>query len=124
MSTYTYDLATDIGAVRLMIGDTDIDPTTDAVFSDEEIQAFLTAEGSVLAASAAALEATAASRARLAKMLKSLNFAKDSRGVARELLDTAKALRAREAPAYGGAEKAYSDLSARDIILRQALRDG
>ena len=124
MSTYTYDLATEIGQVRLVVGDTDIVPTTDAIFSDEEIQYFLTAEGSVLAASAAALEATASSQARLAKLLKSLNFTKDTRGVAAELLATAKALRGREAPAYGGAEQAFGDMSATDIIERQALRDG
>ncbi|HUT58993.1 MAG TPA: hypothetical protein VNA25_14185 [Phycisphaerae bacterium] len=124
MATYTYDLATEIGQVRLAIGDTDIDPTTGAIFSDEELQYFLTAEGSVMAASAAALEATAASAARSAKMLKSLNFATDNRGGSASILAAAAALRARAAPAYGGAEKAYSDMSARDIIMRQALRDG
>ena len=35
MPTYTNDLATEVGAVRLNIGDTDIAPTTDAQFSDE-----------------------------------------------------------------------------------------
>ena len=124
MSTYTYDVATEIGQVRLNIGDTDIDPTSDAIFSDEEVQYFLTAEGSVDGASAKALESIAASTARLAKRLASLNYSKDTRGVSKELLDAAKAFRAAAAPAYGGAEKAYSDLSARDIILRQALREG
>ena len=58
---HTYDLATDIGKVRLLIGDTDIVPTTDAQFSDEEITAFLTLSGgSVLLAASYALEAWAA----------------------------------------------------------------
>ncbi len=58
---HTYDLATDIGKVRLLIGDTDITPTTDAQFSDEEIQVFLTLGGSVLMGAAKALEAWAGS---------------------------------------------------------------
>lgn len=54
---HTYDLTTDIGKVRLLIGDTDITPTTDAQFSDEEIQAFLDLGGSILMAASKALEA-------------------------------------------------------------------
>ena len=59
--TWTYDLTNDIGKVRLLISDTDIAPVTDAHFSDEEIQVFLTMEGdSVNLAAADALEAWAA----------------------------------------------------------------
>lgn len=62
---HTYNLATDIGKVRLNIGDTDITPTTDAQFSDEELQVFLDASGgSVPIASAMALEAWATTLAR------------------------------------------------------------
>ncbi len=39
---HTYVLTTDIGKVRLLIGDTDITPTTDAQFNDEELTYFLT----------------------------------------------------------------------------------
>ena len=39
---YTYDITTLIGQLRLMIGDNDIVPTTDAQFTDEELQYFLT----------------------------------------------------------------------------------
>ena len=60
---HTYDTTTDIGKVRLLIGDTDIVPTTDAQFSDEEIQVFLDLAGSVLGAAAKALEAWAATLA-------------------------------------------------------------
>jgi len=57
---HTYDLTTDIGKVRLYIGDRDITPTTDAQFSDEEIQVFLDKAGSsILLASSFALEAWA-----------------------------------------------------------------
>jgi len=58
MSTWTYDVTNNIGKVRLLIGDTDIVPTTDAQFSDEEITAFLTmASNSLLLAASYALEA-------------------------------------------------------------------
>ena len=58
---YTYDITDDIGKVRLLIGDTDITPTSDAQFNDEEIQAFLTlADDSLLMAASYALESWAA----------------------------------------------------------------
>ncbi len=56
---HTYDLTTDIGKVRLLIGDRDITPITDAQFSDEEIQAFLDLGGSILMAASKACEAWA-----------------------------------------------------------------
>ena len=57
---HTYDLATEIGQVRLLIGDRDIVPITDAQFSDEELQVFLDIGGSLLRGAAKALEAWAA----------------------------------------------------------------
>ncbi len=39
---HTYDVTTAIGKIRLLIGDTDIVPITDAQFSDEELQALYT----------------------------------------------------------------------------------
>ncbi len=56
---YTYDITTEIGQVRRLINDTDITPTTDAQFNDEEIQFFITLGGSVLMGAAKALEAWA-----------------------------------------------------------------
>jgi len=61
MSTWTYDPTNDIGKVRLLIGDTDITPTSDAHFTDEEIQAMLTLYGDVLLAASYLLESWAAS---------------------------------------------------------------
>jgi len=61
----TYDLATDIGKVRLLIDDTDI---ADAHFTDEEITAFLTmASDSVNLAAAIALESWASSLSETAE---------------------------------------------------------
>ena len=57
---YTYDVDNNIGKVRLLIGDTDIIPTTDAQFNDEEITAFLNlASNSLLLAASYALESWA-----------------------------------------------------------------
>ena len=42
MPLATYDLTTNVGKVRLIIGDTDVDPDADAVFLDAEITYFLT----------------------------------------------------------------------------------
>ena len=58
--TVTYDLSTVVGKIRLIIGDNDIVPVGDAVFSDEELTYFYTAEGSVNLGAAAALVAWAA----------------------------------------------------------------
>jgi len=58
--THTYLLSNQIGKIRLLIGDTDIVPITDAQFSDEEIQVFLDmALQSLLAAASYALESWA-----------------------------------------------------------------
>lgn len=59
MSTWTYDITTTVGQIRLIIGDTDIDPTSDAVFTDEELAYFYTTAGSVNLAAAMALKAWA-----------------------------------------------------------------
>lgn len=61
---FTNDLATDIGQVRLEIGDRDATPGNGVQpdgtnFSDEEIQVWLTREGTVGRAAAAACEALA-----------------------------------------------------------------
>ncbi len=63
MATWTYetDPFDDISKVRLLIGDRDIVPTTDAQFSDEEVQVFIALGGSILMGAAKALEAWAAS---------------------------------------------------------------
>jgi len=60
MSTYTYDITNTVGKIRLIIGDTDVSPSTDAVFTDEELTYFYTTEGSINLAAAMALEAWAA----------------------------------------------------------------
>ena len=58
--SFTYDLTTDIGKIRLTISDKN---AADYYFEDAELQSFLDTEGSVNLASAAALESWAAAYA-------------------------------------------------------------
>ena len=60
MSTYSYTLADNVGKIRLIIGDTDVSPASDAVFTDEELTYFFTTMGSINLAAAMALKAWAA----------------------------------------------------------------
>ncbi len=80
---HTYDVTNNIGKVRLLIGDTDITPTTDAQFNDEEIQAFLDlASSSLLMAASYALEAWASAVSGNMKTEKigDYSYGKDSSG--------------------------------------------
>ena len=104
---FTYDTATDIGKLRLEIGDTTYsegvkpDGTN---FSDAELQVWLTREGDVNRATAAACEALARMWARVADI--SIGPRKESLGtVSKRWAEEAKHLREQ----YGGAgEECYS----------------
>ncbi len=124
MATYAYDLATDVGKVRLKIGDTDISPTTDAIFSDEEIEYFLNEGGNIVLASALALETIAASSTRIAKLIKSLNYTEDTRAAAQGLLHVAARMREIEqmAPAGGYAEQAVTPEASGQIVANYWAR--
>ena len=58
--TATYLIANNVGKIRLIIGDTDVSPASDAVFTDEELTYFYTTMGSINLAAAMALKAWAA----------------------------------------------------------------
>ena len=117
-TTFTYDLATEIGQVRLLIFDNDIVPESDAVFCDEEIQVFLNLESNVRTAAAAALETMAADAARTAKSLKTMTWAEDTRNVPQAILATAKRYRDEDAsaPAAGFAQNAWGADTAFGIL--------
>jgi len=63
----TYDPSTDVGRLRLLTADTDLES---AAFDDEELSAFLALAGDLHGAAAMALEAIAADRARLARRVR------------------------------------------------------
>lgn len=91
----TYNPATDAGRVRLLIPDTN---TTTAVYSDDEIAAFLALnDGDIYAAAADAVETIASSEAMVGKMIVINGMSSNGAYVANALLSRAKQLRARSA---------------------------
>lgn len=127
--TYNDDAAaTPAGRVRLLIFDTD---SSRAIFSDAEIAAFLSMEGSVVERGAArALETIARQQALLLKVMRRLDLETDGAKLAAELRASAKLLRdqADEAEASEGdlfdvAEFVDNHFSARERIWKQMLRN-
>lgn len=96
--TATYDLSTDIGKIRLYCLDRDI---ADPVFTDEELQAFLTQEGDVKLAAAAALDFIAGDMAMVLRITTDSAIGYSVNGVA-----------------------AAAELRARSAALRKEVEDG
>lgn len=111
--TTTYDITTDTGKIRLKIGDKDV---ANAVFTDEELQAFLTDEGSVILASAAALEAWAATYAANAdsEHIGDYSF---TQTITKKMLDLAQRLRDSDA------DTPALDIASMDLTAGSAITD-
>lgn len=97
--SFSYDPSTPLGRVRRAIADTvefkpaPNDTVRAYIFDDAELADELTtAQGSVRYAAASALRAIAASRARMAQVIQSLDVKVDTRQLSTELLAAAKAL--------------------------------
>jgi predicted metal-dependent hydrolase len=125
--SYTYDVTTDIGLVRLRINDR-VQAT--AVFSDEELQAFLTAENGVLRASAAALETEAATAGLNSKSISVMQLKVDTTKKIDGLLSLAAEYRrlavlddAQLGNNFDWAEFVDDDFSARERIEKELLRE-
>lgn len=93
--TYTYNLQTDIGKLRLLIQDTDVSAGADtAVFADEELQFCLDqSAGNLYLAAALALEINATDAARLAKRKQMDVLSTDTTQIAGQLRDSARLYR-------------------------------
>lgn len=131
--TFTYvatDVSTDLAKVRLTIGDTD---SANALFSDEELAAFLSMNGdAVLLAAARALDTIAANQVLVLKVIQSLDLQTDGASVGRELRLQAAGLRKQHEDAleaaddgdglFDWAELVTGPFSARERLLNQALR--
>lgn len=92
--TYTYDLSTEIGQLRLLIKDTDVSGEADtAVFSDEELQFCLSQTGNIYLAAALALEINATDAARLAKRKRMDVLSSDTTEIAGQLRKSAQGYR-------------------------------
>lgn len=119
--TVTYVLTTDIGMVRLKIGD-----STGATFSDEEIQAFLDLELGVLRASAAALETMAATAGLNTKAIQVMQLKVDNSKKGANLLALAQLYRSQADALDGGlfdwAEFIDEPFAAREKLEKDLLR--
>ena len=129
--TFTYNPASgdNRDVVRLLIHDTDTATAANQLFTDAEIDAFLTLEGSVVRrAAAAALESLAANQAMVLKVIRMLDLSTDGAAVARELRMQATALRDQaeaDAAASGGfdiAEQVVDAFTLRERTWKQAMR--
>jgi len=125
MSTFTYDIANNIGIVRLNIADIDTTTTTGArstwtmLFTDEEINVFLArASNDVNRASAYALLTIASSNVLLAKMVKIGDYMQDTKMISYYAREQAKMFitMSNETPAFGIAQQSVTDFAAAQIV--------
>jgi hypothetical protein len=120
---FTYDPATPLGRVRLIITDTD---ETNPIFQDPELEAFLALnDQDVRLAAADALDAIASNEALVQKRIKLLDLSTDGPAVAKELREHAKRLRdaVDSEVAVDFAEMAHDEFAQREIIWKDALRN-
>ncbi len=126
--TYNASLSTDRDKVRLLATDVD---AANPIFTDAEIDAFMSLEGSNIKRSAAlALETIARNQVLVLKVIRLLEIQTDGASVARELRMQAESLRAQadrdEAASDGGAfdwaEMVVDDFSLRNRFVSSALR--
>jgi Arc/MetJ family transcription regulator len=125
---FTYNPASDdIGRVRLIIGDK---VEAEAMFSDEEIGAFLSMnEDSVKRGAAAALDSIASDQALVLKVVRTLDISTDGAAVARALREHAQRLRdeadasdAADGNLFDYAEMVNDEFTARERLLKQFAR--
>lgn len=132
-ASFTYNLATAIGKVRLLIDDRDMTMATTAVpleqrsviFTDEEIQTFLDFNGQdVMLAAATGLRTIANNRALLVVRRTIGKTDVDYGTLRRDLLTAAEAFEteAKTQPADGFAEHTWDDFTLRRIITNYQLR--
>jgi len=127
-SGFTLDPTTDIGMVRTIVQDKNIEQ---ALFSDAEITALLSLNANdVRLASAAALDILASSQAVILKVIRLLDLSTDGAAVARALREHANQLRADveatdsvEGGLFDYADMVTNAFTARERVWYQMLRD-
>ncbi len=125
MTVAAYDPTTNVGFVRMRVGD-----STGVLFSDEEINTMLTFEGDKLRASAFALETIATSQVLLLKAIKVLGLQTYGDRVGAELRLQAKAIRdqavivdANSGGLWDNAEVIDTDFGWREKLEKDILRN-
>ena len=122
INSFTYDVSTDIGLVRLMVpGETD---ATTALFVDSEISALLALYSDVRLAAAATLDILASSIAKVRQKITLLGLSIDGPAMASSIREQAKALRDRvdNEPYFDSAEMVHNAFAERERYLRQWMR--
>lgn len=126
--SFSYDVTTDRGKVRLLCTDTNGGAAT---FHDDEIDTFLSLEsGNVRRAAALALETIASNEVLVQKRILLLELSTDGPDEAQALMARAKALReqadrddqAQDGGAFDVAEWVVDDFSFRDRLAKEAQR--
>ena len=123
----TYDPTATIGKIRLLIHDTDVDPASDATFTDAEIEAFYSMGGSsIFRAASLALRNIATNQALTEEMARSLTWTTDNRGAAAKILAMADRFDILEEtiPAAAIAEWGVTDPTRWEIESNYAMETG
>lgn len=121
--SFTYDLSTNLGKVRFLIGDRD---ATSYMFEDAEINAALAmASNDLYLAAADCLYSIAASKALLAKKKTAGGYSEDLTYIAKECRDSAKRYeeKSTNVPAEAQAEQFFTDFAYRDLLVNKELRE-
>lgn len=121
--SFTYNLSTSVGQLRLLIGDT---TQSGALFSDEELNAFLSMNsGDIFSSAALALRRIAVNKALIAKAVSAGNYSEDTRDIPKILLSTAKDLEAasKDIPADAQVEIIYNDFNYNNILRNRIFRN-
>lgn len=119
---FTADMTTDIGKVRLLLGDLD---SAHPIFPDDtQIQVFLDLETSVKSAAALGFETIAGTQALLLKSMQLLDLKTDGLSTARSFLSIAETMRNNDDSDFSGfdiAEQIDNSLFARREYLRKQI---
>ena len=126
--TFTFDLTTNRGKVRLLCTDSD---SAHEIFSDDSIDAILSIESdNVKRAAALALETIASSEVLVQKVIRLLDISTNGASESAELLKRAAMLRSQadademgESSGIDFATPIYDDFSLREHIVNEALDD-
>lgn len=121
-ATYAPSSSSNMNRVRLIIFDTDV--TENAIFQDEEINAFLDIQGDdVLLGAAMALDTMASRESMIQKVIRLMDLQTNGPAVAKDLRDHAKMLREQtEIGAVDVAEFVNNTFQHRERLWKQKQR--
>lgn len=131
-STYTYNLATDVGKLRFLIQDHDMTSVSTAIpmeqrsaaFTDEELAFVLTVRTDLFFAAATCLRVWAANKQLIIIARRVGKSAVEYGGIRADLLKAADAYetQALTQPADALVEQTWTDLSMRQLIMNEYIR--